>query len=309
MILDSKDFLNVFKEKISRASSSFLACSAFIKSSALQQDFFQSNLGNKEVKIIARWQKRDLLAKASDLDVYHICKEMGWQFGISQNLHAKIYLFDERDILLGSANLTQNGFNLNGSGNFEYGTSFICSPEDIKKINRFIASETVWMNDGLFNSMAKELDEFPVNSYFNDASWSPKIQSLLYTPVRFLLLSELLHNSPVDLLTANLDEDTVRSDMRLLAVDLDGLTSENLRRCFRTLRLCTWLKYELKKNNGQLTFGALSSVLHDSILNEPRPYRVDIKQYVSTIFSWAALDTETFRISRPRHTQVLTLNQ
>ena len=40
------------------------------------------------------------------------------------------------------------------------------------------------------------------------------------------------------------------------------------------------------KKNGNLTFGSLTSNLHNSLLDDPRPYRKNVKILVSIMFDW-----------------------
>ncbi|MBG22129.1 MAG: hypothetical protein CMF22_01545 [Idiomarinaceae bacterium] len=309
MILDSREFLSKFNFLLSHTNKSFLACSAFIKKTALEKDIFCSNLKEKDVTIVARWQKRDLISKASDLEVYQHCKNMGWRFGISLNLHAKVYLFDEHTVLLGSANLTNKGLGLSGYGNLEYGTAFECSQLDLDKIKAFVESEVTWIDDNLFDRISRELEATPREISISDLEWSDGLLQLVNAPVRFLLLSELLNNTPESLLNPNFDDSSIRSDLDLLGIDIDRLAPQQLSEQFRKLRLFCWLLNELKANGDSLSFGAISSKLHGAVINEPRPNRVDIKEYVRTLFQWAKFETRYFRVERPNHSEIIHLRR
>lgn len=309
MILDSHEFLSKFNTLLSQSNDSFLACSAFVKKAALEKDIFCSNLRNKDVTVVARWQKRDLISNASDLEVYQHCKNMGWRFGISLNLHAKIYLFDKHTVLLGSANLTNRGLGFSGQGNFEYGTCFECSEVDLNKIESFVSSEVTWIDDDLFNRISRELYETPKEISISELKWSDDLLHLVHSPVKFLLLSELLNNTPESLLSPNFDDSSIRSDLDLLGIDIDRLAPQQLSEQFRKLRIFCWLLNELQSNGGSLSFGAVSSKLHDAVINEPRPNRVDIKEYVKTLFKWAKFVNSYFRVERPSHSEVIFLNR
>ena len=54
-----------------------------------------------------------------------------------------------------------------------------------------------------------------------------------------------------------------------------------------------------------LSFGAISSRLHNAILDDPIPYRKEVKVLVANLYSWFELMPETFEVSRPRHSQVI----
>ena len=159
MLLDARGFSNKLFESIESCEESLTVCSAFIKLAALKSETFSESLINKGVAIIARWQKHDLMAGASDLEVYELCKKNGWKFGIDLNLHGKIFVIDEKEIYLGSANLTQRGLHIGLAGNNEFGTKIPAEQADLNKIDSFIQSEVTWMNDELFELLSNEVQD------------------------------------------------------------------------------------------------------------------------------------------------------
>ena len=64
-------------------------------------------------------------------------QKIGWGFEIIENLHAKFYLMDKRDLISGSLNLTAKGFGLVPISNKEFGNYFEALDEDLKNINIF----------------------------------------------------------------------------------------------------------------------------------------------------------------------------
>ena len=66
----------------------------------------------------------------------------------------------------------------------------------------------------------------------------------------------------------------------------------------------------VKKNNGSLSFGGLTSALHNSLLEDPLPYRSEVKKLVQNIFSWVNLagkENTGIEISQPNYAQVMNL--
>jgi hypothetical protein len=306
MLLDSTQFSEQLFNSVSECEISFTACSAFIKNRALQDDRFTSRLSNQDVIIVARWQKHDLLSGASDLDVYELCKQNGWKFGIDLNLHGKLFVIDEKDIFLGSANLTQKGLHIGLTGNHEFGTKISAELADLNKINDFIKSEVTWMTDELFEMISNEVrqskkDKAPISS----SPWSKMIDEIVTKSVEFLWVQELVFTTPTDLLKLNLDDEKSAHDFDLLGLNLDDLQEDSLKRAFKRQRLFRWMCSILKEDS--LSFGGVTARLHSAILDDPKPYRVDIKNYNQILFEWAEFLNDDFEVSQPNYSQVLSL--
>lgn len=307
MILLSQEFTAQLKDSLCSAQDSLIITSAFIKEGALSELSNSFHPDNTSISIIARWQKHDLLAGASDLAIYKRCKENGWRFGVDQNLHGKLYLIDEREIYLGSANLTHRGLNLAGYGNHEFGTRIPAADADLTKIHNFIEDEVTWMTDELYEKISSEVDESKEESQPISAStWSDDINDLLFTPVEYLWVQELAFNTPQELLQLDLNDESVIHDFELLSLDFDEICEASLKRKFKQSRLFKWL-HSLLKEQGDIRFGGVSTHLHNALLDDPKPYRVKVKSYNQVIFAWAEFIDDVFEVYQPNYTQVLTL--
>ena len=306
MLLDSSQFSEKLFDAISDCKESFVACSAFIKVRALEHAGFADNLACNSVVVVARWQKHDLLMGASDLEVYELCKAKGWKFGIDLNLHGKLFLIDESKIFLGSANLTQRGLHIGLVGNHEFGTEISAVQADVEKVKDFIESEVTWMNDDLYALILKEFlaakeEKVPILS----SSWSQAIYQMVRKPVEYLWVQELVFSTPYDLLRLNLSDDRAVHDFELLGLNIDDVSEAALKRSFKRLKLFEWICSILATES--LSFGGVSTRLHSSILDDPKPYRVDVKNYNRILFEWAEFVDDIFEVSRPNYAQVLRL--
>ncbi len=306
MLLDSTQFSVQLFDSLSNCEQSFVVCSAFIKAKALKHEGFTNSLKNKDVVIVARWQKHDLLTGASDLDVYEICKSKGWKFGIDLNLHGKLFLIDNEDIYLGSANLTQKGLHIGLTGNHEFGTHISAGQADLEKINAFIESEVTWMHDELYDLISEEIyNSKKDKSLATSTPWSKSIDEMVNKPIEFLWVQELVFTTPSELLNLDLDDEKASHDFNLLGLNIDDICEESLKRSFKRLRLYRWLYYLLKEKS--LSFGGVTARLHSTILDDPKPYRVDIKNYNQILFAWAEFIDDTFDVTQPNYSQVLSL--
>ena len=92
-ILTSEEFKTEVELLMLQAKESVTIFSGFIKSSAVH--WLKDNLDSSvEVNIIGRLSASDLIKGASDLEIYNICKQLGWNVGILNNLHSKVFIFD-----------------------------------------------------------------------------------------------------------------------------------------------------------------------------------------------------------------------
>ena len=139
----------------------------------------------------------------------------------------------------------------------------------------------------------------------SSAPWPKIINELVNKPVEYLWVQELIFTTPSELLRINLDDEKSAHDFELLGLNIDDICEASLRRCFKRLRLFRWLFSLLKE--GSISFGGITSRLHSSILDDPKPYRVDMKNYNQILFEWAEFIDDTFEVSQPNYSQVLSL--
>ncbi|WP_369157186.1 phospholipase D family protein [Candidatus Thiodiazotropha sp. LNASS1] len=305
MLLEGESFSQDLLNSISKCNKSFVACSAFIKSKAL--DTLLAGIQDIEIIIVARWQKQDLISGASDLEAYQLCKERGWKFGISQNFHGKVYLVDQSSIFLGSANLTQKGLNIGSLSNIEFGTTISASRADLDKIEQFLETEVVWLDEYQFKLLKEDIDS--TERYSNPISelhWPDNIQNKLLRSVSYLWVHDLVFNAPQVLLCLNLDETSQLHDFDLLSLDIDALTAGSLRSGFKRTRLYLWVISQLRQNQ-EMNFGAFSQALHNALLDDPTPYRKEVKEFIATLFAWLELLSDEFEVTQHRKTSSVRL--
>jgi len=304
MLLVSDEFYSSIKECALNADISVFITSAFIKTKALET-LFQDLPENLNIEIVSRWRKNDILMKASDLAVYDFCKKRGWKFGIDQNLHGKLYLVDDKDVFLGSANLTQKGMSIGGFGNIEFGTRFDAAQLDIRRVRAYKRREVIWLDDYLFGLIKKEIDEVLDSSESGNSRWSPELLSRLDTPVEHLWVNELLFVSPNQLLQPNLDDENIAHDFEMLNLSCDNVGADIVKAQFRQTRLYSWLRHQLK--NESLNFGGLTHRLHNSLFDDPVPYRKEIKEFIVIVFQWMEFLSEDFEVTKHTRTSSVIL--
>ena len=89
----------------------------------------------------------------------------------------------------------------------------------------------------------------------------------------------------------------------MLGLQKGNLDRKKLSDAFQSTNCYKWLSEILAKSDS-LRFGAVTLLLHDAILDDPKPYRKDVKSFVSNLFRWFEL-LENFEITTPRYTEVI----
>lgn len=316
-VLFNRFFKSGIEDQLSDGNvKSIIFFTAFIKSEPI---YWLSQMVPEDcaVSIIARFQPNDLNVGASDLEVYKKCSELGWQFGFIKNLHSKIYIFNDDVALLGSANFTSSGLNLDGYGNIEMGTEVKLSDEDRATI-KSLYSQVTWMNDEMYEQMKKELDAHQIiESKPKPFGWSDELKDLIKPPTQGLWTKDLFYtkflteaeaedpdlefseeDNDHDLyevlgldkwMSKHMDRDALRSGTELVWREVKGSIHQYQQEHFDKTKLHIWfidLLLEGKKKNEFTSFGWLTEKLHNALLDEPPPHRGGIKSLIQNYETW-----------------------
>jgi hypothetical protein len=302
MLLDEQEFQVEIASSLQQCSNSIVILSAFIKHNAFEWLRKQITNTDIEVIVVARWRLDDLVVKVSDLSVYKQCQELGWTFKVDERLHAKLFLIDSSVAFVGSSNLTGAGLGLTEKSNFELSTKTKVTDIDVDKVHKYLDSCRT-MTDDLYNQMKSFVDSIdpPKRTPYK---WPPSIKNLLEQKVDYLWVDELLFTSP----NSN-DYDDISHDLSLLEVDRLDIDVDLLRAKFTELRIVKWLYTQLlKEESKSLRFGAISSRLHDALLNDPKPYRKNVKDFQVNLFNWLKyLELPDFEFSKYNVSETISL--
>lgn len=301
-LLHDDTYLSAIKNELQKTRSSLLIFSAYIKRRALEE--LSTAIGDDvDVMVIVRWNKIDLLSGASDLDIYEFCNQRGWCLAISTNLHGKLYLFDRKTIILGSSNLTGKGLGLVSSSNLEFGTYLDASEIDSGKLESF-ASDARVLDDELFKLLKANLLEG-----YNEGGttgWPDEILEMISQTKSYLWVEDCLFSTPQELLRLDLNNDRHYQDFSTLNLNLDRISLEHLQTEFLSSIAGRWLIKTVRENEG-INFGGLTAILHDALLNDPKPYRRDVKTLLATLIEWAKVCPATFSLTQYNRTVTLSL--
>ena len=285
-ILGTEAFRNLLGQSLVAAKKEVIILSAYIKLNGIK--WLEDNFTKNKIKctIIARWDKGDLAQGSSDLECYELCKKNKWNFRILKDLHAKIMIVDQKDLFIGSPNLTGSGMNLVPVSNKEMGVKLEASKIDIKIINNLI-EESIIVDDIIYEQLKiwkKKL---------------PKIDKIIYPTFPSIVQRKLtenynklwVHNFPWsnidELINAKNFDRNIKHDMELFGLDKDQLDLENIRKSIIESKVYKWLINQIKnQKNNEIYFGTLSSIIHNSLLDDPKPYRKNVKDLQANLFSF-----------------------
>ncbi len=309
-LLGTEKYRNELAGCLNEAASELVVLSAFVTAPGFQ--WIMDRINNERVvgSLVVRWRPNDLLSGASSLEVYEIANKSGWSVFVYPDLHAKSMLIDKSIVFVGSANITGYGLSIVPGANRELGVKFPASPEDIT-VFESILSESTLVTDSLIVKLKEFLSaQPPKTSDLSGGNWSDELEQLFDKPPEKLWVADLLWAIPEDLLNLDgLDEERKRSaihDLNILGLaDVDLTKREILCDVFIQCRSWKWLRTILSEAEGQeLYFGTITAALHNSLLDDPKPYRKDVKGLVQNLYSWASiLDPQLIKIDVPSHSQ------
>ena len=288
-LLNTETFRNLLGNALENSTKSVVILSAYVK--AIGVDWLKEKIGEKDIKctIVARWDKGDLAQGSSDLECYSLAKENGWTFKVLKDLHAKVMLVDDDILFVGSPNLTGRGMSLVPVANQEIGIKVQALEEDLKIIDQLI-DDAALVNDAII----KELEEWQKNLPKIEKPKIPEFPEIVNDSFKEKFNKLWVNNFPwcnVEYLINNLDkkEDNIIHDL-----DLFGLTNiqkvnieKELNESFLQSKIFNWLIKKLEaEENKEIYFGRLSSIIHDGLVDDPKPYRQDVKLLQANLYSY-----------------------
>lgn len=297
-ILFSNEILPELIKELNNAKENVSVISAFCKTNILK--FFDQHISlpSIEKKIIVRFSMADVVSGITDFEIYPYCREHAWKLFIDLNLHAKTYVFDNKRGVIGSANATNKGFGTTQNYNHEISSLITFEPSDMIKINRLFESSTP-MTDVIYSLMKRELEKADSTKEKKSAGWSQDLRDMIIPQITSIFAFELPSSTVAD------------GDYSFLDLDLESCDNKDavIKEAFCRSKAFRWLVKSLREDNEHtLYFGALSAKLHNDIVQDPKPYRKDVKQYLANLLTWVeALASDIVTIDRPNYSQRIRL--
>jgi hypothetical protein len=296
------------------ASQALYLCSAYVKRNMLEDIFSQLKLRNPnffpKIKVLARWQLHDLLSKASDLDAFEVCRAYGVEFYVKQDFHGKLYVDLPMTMIIGSANLTHKGFGVSKQANDEANVLLPVNDSVIDYLERVLRRSTL-VDDILFRKI-KQVTETSPSVPLPDFVWPENIiNRFAKDSPEQMIVDEFFYSSTPAQISVPISQFSAEAihDLSLLALSTsEAVDHEKLTRAFLRSAAYLWLIDRLKKFEGTASFGLLTKELHDTLLDDPRPYRSTVKELLGNLISWSiVLASDRIEVFVPRHSQIVRL--
>jgi PLD-like domain len=308
-ILGTDAFRGALQQALRQAERSVSLVSAYATAAGIKWVLSRMQAQNLHTRVLVRWACKDLVSGASELEVYELLKARGIKLFLQPDLHAKAILVDDRVLLLGSANLTAAGLQLVPGGNRELGIQVVPSSGDINSIDGLFA-DACEVTPALYETIKAEVIRLRQNSPpAPEFDWPPQLGQHLFprAPSRLWVSEFLWTSNPSEFNSAWVDKNTAFHDANLLGVPALDANIGELRLAFQRSRSYVFLHGYFERNHkNQLYFGELTSAIQESLLDDPRPYRRDVKELTASLLGWLAhLGGPSFVIDRPNYSQRL----
>jgi len=298
-LLFSQEIKDKLTQELYAANSQVHIVSAYCKYNAMVfvEDYINETV--KQKKLLVRFAFHDIVSGATDLDVYEFCVEHGWEMYIRLDLHAKTYIFDKLRCIVGSANATSRGIGLINNSNYEIAHLTEINSSEMKKIDNLFES-AILMTDELYYKMKDCLNTKTMGDISENDNWDDDILKMFIPKVDILFTYEF----PNCFSLSNLKEDSLNFLFLKSGWNMDAVKT-----AFLSSNAFVWLEETLRKSdNKELYFGALTALLHDTLINDPKPYRKEVKELLSNLLNWIVeLGIEKIVIDRPKHSQRIRL--
>ena len=141
-----EEFHKTLIEEVGKAKTSLFIVSPYITLVAANKII--AAVGDKTIKsrVVTRPIGVECITGASDFEALKRLQEAGFEIRVLRDLHAKIYLVDNKVAFVGSANFTNRGFGL-GPANRELMVRLIISREE-----RYALEEEYWNDSAILKS-------------------------------------------------------------------------------------------------------------------------------------------------------------
>lgn len=283
-------------DEVSRAADNLQIISAFCKLPAIK--FIDENISHpiKQKKLMVRFLLSDILHGATDFELFDYCKANGWQMYVRFDLHAKTYIFDRKRCILGSANLTSKGLGLSLHGNYELSSFAEVDDSDLKKIDTLF-DNAILMTDELYIAMNSDYEIAQSNQTPSKTfKWNTGIEQKFNPKIDLLFTYDFPSTSSPNFNDVNSFE----------FLEMGYIPSqEELKQAFRWSKAFMWLyNYVSSCPDKTSYFGGVTAALHNTLVNDPKPYRKEVKDLLANTLGWIQfLNIDDVTIDVPNYSQ------
>jgi hypothetical protein len=265
--------------------------------------------------VFVRWEPKDLITGASDLEIYPYLKSKGISLYRNPRIHLKVYLDGFKRCFITSANISSRALNLPVYANYNYEigtiTEEICI-EDRLYFNT-IENESILITDAIYKQLNEQLTEkkkkFPNEDDFkfdfNLLNKNFLISSLPMTHSIYVFLEGYFNLEDIDEETLN----CIIHDLVLYQIPIGNSKEELLEllneKFFNHPFIKAFLNF-VERNGGEIYFGRAKEWIHQNCENVPLPKRWEITKNIQILYRWIEyLSTGKYKIDSPNYSERL----
>lgn len=297
-IIDTKSITEVLQALIEQANS-ICFISAFLTSSILQ--VFKETDFEKSISLYVRCRPSDCIGGSCDLNVLKQLISKGVSCFVDYKLHAKIYIFDSKDAVIGSSNLTANGLGFSHYPNFELNYSCQLSTSDLSQIDSYLG-QCVQVSVDDIEKMQQETVNFNTTLSADIPTEWKTIDLKPKEKIIGLFIEDFPKCNPFELSNCN-DKDVIH-DESIFGEDPSDKSKFEQSNVFKFI-----YQFISEQEGKSASFGAITAHLHNNILDEFSPYRREIKTYLQNFILYLeCYNCNGLIVSRYRYRQAISIN-
>lgn len=270
------------------------------------------------IKIVfVRWETKDIILGASDLEIYPFLKSKGIPLYRNQRIHLKAYVDNFNKCFLTTANISSRALNIPSYPNYNYEIGTIVdklSLEDRLYFNS-IENDSILITDSIYNQLLQQLPvkrkEFPVENDF---------ELVFDAPDKNFLISALPMSFSIETLCKVYREKEISNEIELNCMIHDlalyniplGLSEseliERLRIAFFNHNFIISFLENLEINR-EIYFGSAKDWIQKNCTNVPLPKKWEITENIQILYRWIVeLGNGRYAVDRPNHSERLFLS-
>lgn len=294
-IIISDEIIKEICNELRNAQNSVQIITAYCKLSALDALICCVKEEVSDKRLMVRFRLDDVAKGSTDFGVLSFALEKGWDVYIRFDLHAKTYIIDNKRGIVGSANTTSSGLSFNQINNLEMATVADIDSNDLVKIEN-IFRDAIRVDSNLIGKLQVQYNNADKRNVSTKYTWNSEILEMFNPKIQTLFS----HDLP--------DRKDVKKGDYIAFLDSVYKRDSQVKFLIRDCNVYRWLLQILDKNNGELYYGAISSMLHSTLVSDPKPYRKDVKEMLSNLLWFIEkFEMDEIVIDKPNYSQRVRL--
>ena len=193
-------------------------------------------------------------------------------------------LFDDKDLFIGSTNLTGSGMSLIPVSNKELGIKISANDND-KRIIDGLMEDALLITDEIYNDLKKWKKGFPEIKKPSIPDFPADLKEKIKESFDKIWVHNFPWSTVDELLNIKDMNENIQHDLEIFGLSEDNINKDNLKNSFENSKIFKWLINLIKKQEkNEIYFGNLSSIIHNSLLDDPKPYKKNIKILQNTLY-------------------------